>query len=284
MTDQDATGAHMVPQVGAPKAELADWRELLELRRFNAAKQAYLVAAYAATGRIVTEAEGDDDAVRSALTALADVEDLLRERRYAKAGERLERLEHKPPLAPWHDLLADLAVLAEVGKALDKRDPDQALTELERLTSTWFAAEASTLRGTAQAYLGESAAAKASFEAAVAFDPKHYRALTNLGNVALEEGDVDGAIERYQAALAVNEEFSNAHHNLGVAYRRKGEVGKSVKHLRRAQRLAYKQDAADARESFMKGSGKRFGGALRWVLWVAIGAAVWWVLRSQGVI
>lgn len=290
MTDQDAgRGAHVVPaQEGdasaAAQASVADWRELLELRRFNAAKQAYLVATYAGAGRLAADAESDDDAVRAALTALADVEDLLRERRYAKAGERIARLQHKPPLAPWHDLEADIEALAAVGKALDKRDPEQALADLDRLGDTWFVAEASTLRGTAQAYLGDGVAAKACFEAAVAVDPKHFRALTNLGNVALEEGDVDGAIARYREALAVNEEFSNAHHNLGVAYRRKGDLGKSVRHLRRAQRLAYRQDAAEARESFMKAGGARFGGALKWVLWVAIGAAVWWVLRSQGVL
>src|SRR5690554_555292 len=136
MTDQDAgPGAQMVPPQddASQQAALADWRELLELRRFNAAKQAYLVATYAASGRMVTEAEADDDAVRAALTALADVEDLLRERRYEKAGERLARLQHKPPLAPWHDLQADLEALAAVGKALDKRDPEQALADLERL-------------------------------------------------------------------------------------------------------------------------------------------------------
>lgn len=287
MTDQDAgPGAQMVPPQddASQQAALADWRELLELRRFNAAKQAYLVATYAASGRMVTEAEADDDAVRAALTALADVEDLLRERRYEKAGERLARLQHKPPLAPWHDLQADLEALAAVGKALDKRDPEQALADLERLADTWFVAEASTLRGTAHAYLGDDAAARASFEAALAVDPKHYRALTNLGNVVLEEGDVDQAIARYQEALAVNEEFPNAHHNLGVAYRRKGDVGRSVKHLRRAQRLAYRQDAAEARESLMRSGGQRTASVVKWVVWAAIGAAVWWVLRSQGVL
>lgn len=285
MTDPDAgRGADLGGGGGATAAAVADWRELLELRRFGAAKQAYLVATYAATGRLTEPAEADDDAVRAALTALADVEDLLRERRYAKAGERLAKLEHKPPLAPWHDLIADVEVLAAAGEAIDKREPEQALAELDRLGETWFAAEASTLRGTAHAYLGDGATAKACFEAAVAVDPRHYRALTNLGNVALEEGDVDGAIARYQEALAVNEEFPNAHHNLGVAYRRKGDVGRSVKHLRRAQRLAYRQDVAEARESLMRSGGQRTASVVKWVVWAAIGAAVWWVLRSQGVL
>src|SRR5690606_3254359 len=227
MTDPDAgRGADLGGGGGATAAAVADWRELLELRRFGAAKQAYLVATYAATGRLTEPAEADDDAVRAALTALADVEDLLRERRYAKAGERLAKLEHKPPRAAWQDLIAGVGVLAAAGEAIDKREPEQALAELDRLGETWFAAEASTLRGTAHAYLGDGATAKACFEAAVAVDPRHYRALTNLGNVALEEGDVDGAIARYQEALAVNEEFPNAHHNLGVAYRRKGDVGR----------------------------------------------------------
>ena len=281
MTDDGARlGTPRAADAGsAGQQPVPDWRELLGLRRFGAAKSAYLAATLAAGGRVD---DAVDDEVRSALTALADVEDLLRDRRYARAIARLARLEHKPPLAPWHDLQSDLEALAAAGKALDRREPEEVLTGLSGLGGSWFGAEVSMLLGTAHVYLGDEEAARPHFEDALAVDPKHYRALTNLGNLALERGEVDAAIELYEQALAVNEEFPNAHHNLGVAYRRKGQVGKSVKHLRRAQRLAQRQDAAEARESLSRVSGKRFGGAVKWLLWAAIGAAVWWVLRSQG--
>lgn len=266
-------------------ASLVDWRDELERRRFNAAKKAYLVAKYAAEGLSPGSLAPDDDATRAALTALADIEDLLRERRYKKALQRLERLESRANIAPWHALEADLAALAKVGSALDKRDGEEALEHLRALAETWFRAEALTLQGTAQIYLGEADDAQASFEDAIAIDPEHFRALTNLGNLALEDGDVDGAIVHYETAIKINDDFANAHHNLGVALRRKGHVAKSVRQLRRAQRLTSKQDAADARESFTGGlRGKRAGSLLKWVMWGAIGAVVWWVLRSQGVI
>lgn len=299
MADRDATtGAYGTPGDGNPAdappplpgtspavAGLPDWRDLLELRRFNDAKKAYLVAKYAASGVAALEPGPTDDLTRAALTALADVEDLLRERRYKKAIERLSRLENRPTLAPWHALEADLETLLKVGTALDRRDAEEALTRLEPLAATWFKAEALTLQGTAQIYLGEIATAQASFLDAIEIDPDHYRALTNLGNLALEEGDVDEAIARYQRAIEINDEFANAHHNLGVALRRKGHVAKSVRELRRAQRLAYRQDAAQARESFTGGlKAQRARPVLKWVLWVAVGAVVWWVLRSQGVL
>lgn len=298
MTDKHAQAegpgspAHDRGQVEAPASqpepahvELPDWRDLLERRRFNDAKKAYLVAKYAASGTAQLDFTTDDDSTRAALTALADIEDLLRERRYKKALERLIRFEARPAIAPWHTLEEDLATLAKVGSALDRRDGDEAMTLLEPLASTWFRAEALTLLGTARIYLGEAEAAKASFLESLEFDPDHYRALTNLGNLALEEGDVDGAIENYERAIEINGDFANAHHNLGVALRRKGQVAKSVRQLRRAQRLSYRQDAADARESFTGGlKGRRTGSMLKWVLWLAVGAAVWWVLRSQGIL
>ncbi len=287
MNDQDATtGAPSVPPEDTTAAGRAvpDWREQFGLRRFGAAKQAYLAATYLAQGRLPEDAAGDDDSTRAALSALADVEELLRERRYVKAVERLSRLESRPSLAPWHALEADLGALRDAGAAIEQREPEKALAHLDSVHEDWFMAELYTLRGTAHIYLGDEAAARPLFEAAVLADPKHYRSLTNLGNLALEAGDVEGAIARYREALAVNDDFANAHHNLGVAYRRKGDVGKSVRHLRRAQRLGQRQQAATARESLSRATGGRGVNVMKWVMWAAIGAVALWLLRSQGVI
>src|SRR5690606_12569511 len=139
MTDDGARlGTPRAADAGsAGQQPVPDWRELLELRRFGAAKSAYLAATLAAGGRV-------DDGVA----------DLLRDRRYARAIARLGRLEHKPPRAPWHDLQSDLEALAAAGKALDRREPEEVLTGLSGLGGSWFGAEVSMLLGTAHVYLG----------------------------------------------------------------------------------------------------------------------------------
>src|SRR5690606_10817155 len=242
-TDQAANGA----ADGAADAAVAaaagglTWRELLAARRFGVARHAYLIEAAAQPA-----GTSSDDLTRTALSALADVEDLVRERSYGKAKTRIERLEVRGSLAPWEAIMADLDALAVTAKALDKREPEEALAGLEPLAGSWLIAEVMTQRGTAQIYQGELAAAQENFTGALEIDPQHYRALTNLGNVALEEGRVDDAIEFYERAIKLNDQFANAHHNLGVAYRRKGHLSKSVRSLRKAQRVAQRHETAQA--------------------------------------
>lgn len=253
------------------------WRELVAARRFTVARHAYLLELSNTPG-----AGQGDEPTRAALSALADVEDLVRERSYAKAKTRIERMEVRGPLAPWEAILADLDALAVTAKSLDKREPQEALAGLEPLTASWLLAEVITQRGTAQIYLGELAEAQESFAAALEVDPQHYRALTNLGNVALEEGRIDDAIDFYERAIKLNDQFANAHHNLGVAYRRKGHLSKSVRSLRKAQRVAQRHETTQARESISQWSGARGSKVIKWVVYAVIGVVLVWFLRSQG--
>jgi tetratricopeptide (TPR) repeat protein len=272
MTDGDT-------QDGSTQAPSLNWRELLEARRFGVARHAYLLELATAP-----DTPAGDEQTRSALSALADVEDLVRERSYAKAKTRIERMEVRGPLAPWEAIMADLDALAVTAKALDKREPEAALAGLEPLAASWLLAEVITQRGTAQIYLGELDQAQESFASALEIDPQHYRALTNLGNVALEESRVDDAIEFYERAIKLNDQFANAHHNLGVAYRRKGQLSKSVRSLRKAQRVAQRQETTQARESISQWSGARGSKAIKWVIYAVIGGVLIWFLRSQGYI
>lgn len=255
----------------APASSPPGWRDLLDQRRYGASRHAYLLAG------------GDDPGIRTALAALADVEELVHERSFAKAIERLRRLEGPLALVPWAELMAQLELLASAATQLDKRDPDAAAELIQGLDeSTWFPAEYHTQLGTIAIYDSRLEEARAEFEKAVTIDPKHYRALTNLGNVALEQGQVDAAIEHYQAALALNDEFSNAHHNLGVAYRRKGHISKSVRSLRRAQRTHQKHEAAVARESLGKLTGQAGAKYLKYALWAAAAVGVYLILKATG--
>ena len=170
----------------------------------------------------------------------------------------------------------------DVAVAVDQREPEAARAALARVQSEYFAAERDAQTGTVAVLEGDPTAARAHLEAALERDPNHVRALTNRGNLKLEDGDVDGAITDYERAIKLDDGFANAHHNLGVAYRRKGQVGKSVAALRRAQRAASKRDAEEARATLARGAG---GGGRRWLRPVLIGAAVvaalwWWTNRG----
>lgn len=251
------------------KGEL--WRERLAEGRLGEAYAAYLAV------------EAQLPEVRSALENLADFEALVRARRWVRAEQRLARTVERPEIIDWGQLESDLAALTACSKALDRRELADAVVHLERVRSACFRAEVANLRGTAHAYEGDNAAAKVEFERAVTLDPKHYRALTNLGNAQLEEGLTDEAIVNYQRAIALNDDFANAHHNLGVAYRRKGQIGKSVRALRTAQRAQQRRDQEEAREA-LGGTGRGAARMLRWVLILAVAAALFLLLRNRGLI
>jgi tetratricopeptide (TPR) repeat protein len=100
-------------------------------------------------------------------------------------------------------------------------------------------------------------ASEAHFKLALLADPKHYRALTNLGNIELERGEVKQAIERYREAIRLAPEYATAHNNLAAALRRDGRLSESVTAFKRSQRLAVKQVSAAARASTKATGGPR---------------------------
>nr|MDP9106192.1 tetratricopeptide repeat protein [Candidatus Eremiobacteraeota bacterium] len=73
--------------------------------------------------------------------------------------------------------------------------------------------------------------------AALEADPRCAAAMTTVGNLLLEDGDVDEAIVHYEFAILVDEEYAPAYHNLGVAFHRSGRRGEAVRMLRKATRL-----------------------------------------------
>lgn len=266
-----------VPVETDPIIEMAragDWRSLLAIGRFGLAEQTYRL-----TG-------GDDLDLRSTLSGLAEVEGSVRSKSLARAQRRLGEVVRTPAdLLDWAGLEADLATLVEATKAVDQREAETAREALARLRTELFLAEREALLGTISVYEQDLGAAHAHLAAALAVDPNHVRALTNRGNLKLEAGEVDGAIEDYQRAIKLDDSFANAHHNLGVAYRRKGQVGKSVSSLRRAQRLSGRRDAEEARAT-LAASGRGWAQRpwLRWAGLITLGAVIYWVLRNQGII
>jgi|HubBroStandDraft_2_1064218.scaffolds.fasta_scaffold343249_1 lipoprotein NlpI len=125
--------------------------------------------------------------------------------------------------------------------SLADRDFASAETELTALLDeTAGPAERAFLfnkRGVARVATKQTAAARDDFISAIACVAGYAPALTNLGNLLLEDGQVDAAIERYETAILADAKYALAHLNLGVAYKRAGRYGDAVRALRRGLAL-----------------------------------------------
>jgi tetratricopeptide (TPR) repeat protein len=84
---------------------------------------------------------------------------------------------------------------------------------------------------------GDRAAAQGALDEALRTFAGCVPAIVNSGNLLLEDGDIDAAIARFEAAIALDPDYPEAHHNLGVAYRRAGRRSDAVRELRRATGL-----------------------------------------------
>jgi tetratricopeptide (TPR) repeat protein len=75
------------------------------------------------------------------------------------------------------------------------------------------------------------------YRAALALDPRHAAALTNLAVVLQEDGLVDAAVPLYRAAISAEPDFVPAQFNLANALRARGDVASAVRHYEEAIRL-----------------------------------------------
>lgn len=92
-------------------------------------------------------------------------------------------------------------------------------------------------RGVAYIQLGRREEALRDFIEALAIDAGFAPAITNVGNMLFEDGDVEEAIVHYEAAVRADENYPLAHLNLGIAYRRAGRRAAAVREMRLANRL-----------------------------------------------
>jgi len=88
--------------------------------------------------------------------------------------------------------------------------------------------------------------ARAIWADTLAKAPKSWRAYCNFGNLLIEEGDVDGAMEYYQRALSINPDVVPVCNNLANALVRKGRAKESVLYCEKAIRLDPKYPLAYA--------------------------------------
>jgi tetratricopeptide (TPR) repeat protein len=84
---------------------------------------------------------------------------------------------------------------------------------------------------------GDRAGAIGELIEALDAQPRSPAAITTVGNLLLEDGALADAIEHYEYALLIDDEYGPAYHNLGVALHRSGRRGEAVRMLRKATRL-----------------------------------------------
>jgi lipoprotein NlpI len=124
---------------------------------------------------------------------------------------------------------------------LEKGDPAAAVTGfttmLHSARNDDERARLYNKRGVAHVRLGERERALRDFSEALSAVPRFAPALANIGNLLLEEGSFDEAIEHYEAAIRADETYAIAHLNLSVAYRKTGRRAAAVRELRLAHRL-----------------------------------------------
>lgn len=198
---------------------------------------------------------------QAALSALSALQEDVRAKRYAAARRALgsyrdnlkAALTSAPGEAALLQSLAPPEVLEAALTSLDSANGESDPVSLQHKLAGAQAhhltrAEALNALGVLHALRAEQNAARDRFEEALAHDPGHYRARMNLGNLALEAGDPQGAEREYREVLKIAPEYDGAHHNLGVALRRQGKVYESVGAIRRAQRLNVRQTRQEGRE------------------------------------
>ena len=58
-----------------------------------------------------------------------------------------------------------------------------------------------------------------------------------LGNLYFDAGDLTRAEQAYKRAIEEDPTHASAHHNLGVVYRRQGDIVRSIRMLKKARKL-----------------------------------------------
>lgn len=122
--------------------------------------------------------------------------------------------------------------------------------------------------------------AQAWFQRALAVDPEHAPALSNLGNLYFERGMYDEALAQYGLALYHDGNNIQAHKGMAAVLRKQGRVRDAVYHLKASDRLAIRGNRAQSSIlpsfSVQQSSRRRF--RVEYLYWGIIGVALLYVL------
>jgi tetratricopeptide (TPR) repeat protein len=149
-----------------------------------------------------------------------------------EAVRYLERaLEREPHLAQAYP------PLIRAYRRLGRTDRLEALEATYRGMSAMTRANNHFRRGVKLYMEGKLLEARAAFEASLGFNPRNAVALSNLGYISYDLGQLDEAFVEQQRALAVDPSYANAHYGLALIYRDHDEYAKARAHFEEYLRL-----------------------------------------------
>ena len=245
-----------------------DWRDSISRHAFDEA-----LARQRALGLI----DQHDPQVMTALEQILDFQRAIRAGNYSEARKAFH--------PDWELLDSRLGHTSQALDLVSGGQPDDLERAVE-LAHPLVLADAHNSLGKL-AVNNDSDRAEDHFKRALEADPRHHRALTNLGNIELEHGQVKQAIERYREAIKLEPDYATAHNNLAAALRRDGRLSESVNALKRSQRLTVKQSTVKARGEAggVLGGKNPFGNLLgnpylRYVLLGALAFVIYRFFRS----
>jgi tetratricopeptide (TPR) repeat protein len=204
-----------------------DWQE--DVRNHDFERALGKLKALAVVGRPQANAE-------SVVTRVVDALDALRAKNYDGAS--------KTSLEGWEGLGLEVVGVPRAIEALREADGNYRSGEakvrdaLEIARGCWLTrGEAENGIGVLEALVGNSDVARTHFQAALSADPRHYRAITNLGNLELEAGNLERAEELYKQVVQLNPDYSVVYNNLAAVMRKRGKRHDAVEYLKKSQRL-----------------------------------------------
>jgi cytochrome c-type biogenesis protein CcmH/NrfG len=90
---------------------------------------------------------------------------------------------------------------------------------------------------TALAQIGQPAAAVDQLRIVLQLDPQHAEGHFDLGNLLFQQGNSQGAVAEYSAAVRLRPTYVDALMNLAKAELKLGDIAAAAKHLAEANRL-----------------------------------------------
>lgn len=179
------------------------------------------------------------------LLGMIDFVDALRAKNYTGAA--------KTPKDGWallevSTLGADESVAALLEAEENWRGGENKVrAALQKATHFLTKAEAENQIGVLSAILEQRDAARTHFQAALSSDPRHYRAMTNLGNLELEAGHLQEAESRYREVIRLNPDYSVVYNNLAAVLKKQGKRNDAVTMLKKAQSLSVREMRGDTK-------------------------------------
>jgi tetratricopeptide (TPR) repeat protein len=214
---------------GVPEA--ADWRSSLERQQYE--------EALARLKALSLVGQGDTEH-QDALERLVMFFESLRAKNYLGA-KRINRSGWSALDVPVMGLDENLDALITAEESWRNGDERVRAALQPALEHPLTRAEANNQLGVLEAVCEKPDLARSHFQAALATDPRHYRAITNLGNLELEIDNLQTAEMRYREALKLNPEYSVAYNNLAAVLKRQGKRGEAVDMLKKSQRMSLKE-------------------------------------------